>query len=734
MKVALHNRVKIYNLTSGKNLPEWADEGKSKKQKKEAMQAAGDSSAAGLELIQDLDFPHFARCLFRSADGSFFFAAGDYPPRLKCFSVEDMSQKFSFNADMPICGGVSLSPDFRKFALRSDNRQITVHNTAHVVDRLRVPHTQRCMTFHENSAELLSGGNSHEIFRISLDSGAFVESYKSCSNEGINAIDFFPQHGLTLTGGENGVVEAWDPRANPNKPTGAIDVSSLDEIDHEETGITSFAVDDDGGYIFCAGTSTGQVAIFDIRLNKPLLVKDHMSELPIVKILLHRDSNLKNTRVASADSRAVKIWDRESGANMTAVEAPNCDIYDIMFAKQEHNMAVAPYKSPDSGVLMMACDCPRVQVHFIPDLGRAPRWCTFLDSMAESFDEEEVTTIFDDYKFITSDEASKIGITSTAIAAGKVRPAMHGFFVEAALYRDLKAVADPGAFTREVEERKKARRREIMDNRISSFKRTDTANAGNKYGRGAANETIKLLENEVPADVRPLLKSMTPETLELLQRDPRFASRAGQGKFAFDPKNSQFVKLFREIGERRQAAAERRDRYDRSHFKVVPMEDDDHGDNQRHHDDEQQNGNEKSATTYRHSDERRKVTEEDAWAREALRTAGSKKESGARRARSEDDQFNNNNNNKSRNVDDSRTVRSKSGGGQLQTGKERSSSSASSSTFAIPSGFKTTTKTLMMEASKDVAPTASDATMHKLRKLERHKAKLSLEERLKRNG
>lgn len=750
------NRVSVFNLTgSRKTLPTVEDGGDNNKRRKrkEKMDMSG---GPGLELVQDLDFPDFARCLFRTADGSYFFSAGDYPPRLKCFDVSEMSQKFSFNADMPICGGVSLSSDFRRFALRSDNRQITVHNTAHVVDRLRVPHTQRCMEYHQHSTELMSGGNSSEVFRIRLDSGSFVESFKTCSEEGINAVDFFHGHGLVLTAGDNGIVEAWDPRAAPDKPAGAVNVAALDGVDGAgndddndsddasndgkvrggggngkkkggaKTSVTCLAVDDDSSYVFCAGTSTGQVALFDIRSQRPLRVKDHMSELPIVRILFHREQQtMKNSRIISADKRTVKIWDRESGANMTAVEAPGADIFDIMVCKQQNNM-VAPYRCADSGVLLIACDCPKVQTHFIPDLGRAPAWCTFLDSMAESFDEEEITTIYDDYKFVSSDEAKTLGITEGAISSGKVRPAMHGFFVELGLYRDLKAVADPGAWARKVEEKKQERRQQRVDNRISSFKRTKTDDDEEaSFAPSGSSEEMKQLAKSLPADVRPLLSSMTPETLELLARDPRFSSKVGRGKFSFDAKNPEFVKLFRQIGQKRQDAAQRRSKYDQTHFKVVQPADE-----------LLRNGAEDDDSDNRLVSSRTSGgDDEDNWTRNALNetTAG-----GRRRARSEHDAKNGGVGRADTSAADAAskgkqrlnlaTIQQREQ--QRPSPAARSSSGRSNSTNSASRPMTTTT--MLLEAGKHTATTSSDKTMHQLRKLQRHKSKLTLEERLKR--
>lgn len=56
------------------------------------------------------------------------------------------------------------------------------------------------------------------------------------------------------------------------------------------------------------GTSTGQVLLYDIRSNKPFLVKDHMYGLPIRNIDFHEQMDL----VYSMDGSIVKIWEKDN--------------------------------------------------------------------------------------------------------------------------------------------------------------------------------------------------------------------------------------------------------------------------------------------------------------------------------------------------------------------------------------------------------------------------------------
>ena len=78
------------------------------------------------------------------------------------------------------------------------------------------------------------------------------------------------------------------------------------------------------------------------------------------------------------DSKVVRIWDRQSGKPFSSVEAPP----DVPFND------VAIY--PNSGLMMMANEQPKMQVHYIPSMGPAPKWCSFLDNITEEIEESQV--------------------------------------------------------------------------------------------------------------------------------------------------------------------------------------------------------------------------------------------------------------------------------------------------------------------------------------------------------
>lgn len=52
----------------------------------------------------------------------------------------------------------------------------------------------------------------------------------------------------------------------------------------------------------------------------------------------------------------------------------------------------------------MATEQSRVLSYYVPALGPAPRWCSFLDVLTEELEEEQEASVYEDYKFVTTAE------------------------------------------------------------------------------------------------------------------------------------------------------------------------------------------------------------------------------------------------------------------------------------------------------------------------------------------
>lgn len=86
-----------------------------------------------------------------------------------------------------------------------------------------------------------------------------------------------------------------------------------------------------------------------------------------------------------AVSRVLQIWDATTGAAYTSIEPPEgADINDVCLW-------------PGSGLMLLGLDASRIGSYFVPSLGPAPRWASFLEGLTEEL-EESSPTLYDDYR------------------------------------------------------------------------------------------------------------------------------------------------------------------------------------------------------------------------------------------------------------------------------------------------------------------------------------------------
>jgi ribosome biogenesis protein ENP2 len=117
-----------------------------------------------------------------------------------------------------------------------------------------------------------------------------------------------------------------------------------------------------------------------LRSPKPLLSKD-LGYGFAVQDIIYLESSSRNARmdddahkILTADKKSVKIWDAKDGKNWTTIE-PNVDLRQIEWV-------------PDTGMLLSANEGGPQHSWFIPQLGPAPRWCSFLDNIVEEMAED----------------------------------------------------------------------------------------------------------------------------------------------------------------------------------------------------------------------------------------------------------------------------------------------------------------------------------------------------------
>ena len=120
----------------------------------------------------------------------------------------------------------------------------------------------------------------------------------------------------------------------------------------------------------------------------------------------------------------------------------------------------------DSGLIFLANEAQKNSVYYIPALGQAPRWCSFLDNITEELEESNEIVVYDDYKFVTNKELDDLGLAHLR-GTNVLRAYMHGFFLDMRLYHKAKSIVEPFAYE---EYRKNKIKEKIEEERASRIK------------------------------------------------------------------------------------------------------------------------------------------------------------------------------------------------------------------------------------------------------------------------
>lgn len=472
MLISIVNNVKIYNLCAGKALPDWLSD-----RKRRQLLKKNKDLRHRTELVQDLEMPVLSTNVVLSPDQNYLFVTGMYKPRLRCYDLRQMGMKFERCFDSECVKMMVLSDDFTKIAMLQQDRHIEFHNSTGYYFKIRIPKPGRDFCYDYQNCIIYSCGASCDIFRLNLDIGAFEDSLVS-DKGGFNSCVTNSDLQLTLGGSIDGTIECWDSRVSNTEVIKSFDCSIfspyLSDSDLDIPGITSMKFKDNLN--LAVGTQTGQVFLFDLRTNKPYTIKDHYFGLPIKTLDFHSTSN-EHDLVMSLDEKVLKLWDRNSGETFTAIQ-PEKDLNSFCTV-------------PKTGMVFVTNEGQKVQPYYIPALGPAPKWCSYLDQITEELEEEvQDNVIYDDYKFVTLSELEEMGIEHL-VGTNLLRAYMHGFFIDMKLYSKAKAASNPHAFE---EYRRNKVKQKLADERTN---RVQLLNALPKVNRRLAAKILQKKEQSI---------------------------------------------------------------------------------------------------------------------------------------------------------------------------------------------------------------------------------------------
>lgn len=102
--------------------------------------------------------PCLSTSLALTPDRQYVYAAGSYKPTLKCYDVNDLSQKFERGLDSDVVKMLPLTDDYSKVVLLQEERFVEFHARFGRYYRLRIPKVGKDMTFCKEASDLYMVG------------------------------------------------------------------------------------------------------------------------------------------------------------------------------------------------------------------------------------------------------------------------------------------------------------------------------------------------------------------------------------------------------------------------------------------------------------------------------------------------------------------------------------------------------------------------------------------------
>lgn len=480
--MAVAEPAKIYNVSGGgsstntdssylsSSLPDLLRRhGSSNKRKQRKSVASVNSELAKIELLQDFEFPEASNKIKSTRDEQHIVATGTYKPQMRVWECEQLSLKFERHSDAENVDFVMLSDDWTKSLHLQSDRTLELHNQGGHHARVRIPRFGRALDYHFSTATALVGAAGNEVYRLNLDQGRFLAPFQLSSTvTGVNAVNVNPAHGLCAFGVEGGInengVELWDSRSRER--VGSLNVATRDVLDAAlvavrrglpgvyqggneadeavflteamaSLSVTALSTSTDGLNI-AAGTNTGHVLLYDLRMSKPYATKDQGFGLAIKALSWPSDSlPMSEKRVLSSDSKVIKVWSPSKTSENMVTITPSVGTGDL---NDVHHL-------PGTGLIVSANESTRCNGWYVPDLGVAPKWCSFLDVLTDEADAEATggKGTYEDFKFVDQGELDRLGL-SHLIGSPVLRPYMHGFFISLSLYDKARLISNPTAY------------------------------------------------------------------------------------------------------------------------------------------------------------------------------------------------------------------------------------------------------------------------------------------------
>lgn len=459
-----------------------------------------------IELVQDFEFSEASNKIKVSPDGNFIMATGTYKPEIHVYDLENSSLKFARHTDTENVDFEILSNDWTKSVHLQNDRSIEFQNKGGMHYKTRIPKFGRNLAYNSVNCDLYISASGNELYRLNLDQGRYLNPFvldiDPEKGSGANHVSFNNVNGLISVGLEDGTVEFWDSRAKSK--IAKLSLPSSNALTNNFQ-ITTTAFKNDG-LGFACGTSNGYSYLYDLRSSIPTLVKDQGYGFDIKKI-----TYLNENQFLATDKRIAKIYNVNDGKVYASME-PSVDINDIDYI-------------PDSGMFVTANEGIQMHMYYIPNLGPAPKWCSYLDNFTEELEQKPTDSIYSNYRFITKDDVSKLNIAHL-VGTKVLRSYMHGFFINTELYDKVNLIANPNSYK---DEREREIRKRIEKERESRIRTT-----------GAVKKTKVKVNKDL---VDKLTKKSGSKATEGIVNDDRFKEMFEDPEFQVNKESFEYKQL-----------------------------------------------------------------------------------------------------------------------------------------------------------------------------------------------
>ncbi|KAL8786123.1 MAG: hypothetical protein Q9213_002989 [Squamulea squamosa] len=574
MKLTNHGAVPVYTISgssTARPLPEWLARKRKRSLKNDV------EYVSRVELLQDFEFEEASQCIRVSDDGDWVMSTGTYKPQIHTHYLPHLSLSYARHTTSLNTTFLLLSSDHTKSIHLQSDRSLEIHTPSGLFHTTRLPRYGRDLKYNRRAAEVLvpavgvnDVGNG-EVYRLNLELGRYMKSYEvdvggddlasagggalqgGISTGAVNTAAVANAHNLLAFGTSIGSIEFWDPRAREKLTLLQLAAATQTDLIDGRQEVTALEFDP-SGLGLATGTSAGLIHLYDLRSPKPLLKKDQGFGYPIHTLIYLSSSILTRAqttepKILSADKRIIKIWDQQDGSPWTSVE-PAVDINCVAWCK-------------DSGMLLTANEGRQQHSFFIPQLGPAPRWCSFLDNVVEEMAEDpndpnayasqKAGEVYDNHKFLTTQQLESLNLSHLIGTTSLLRPYMHGYFVAQRLYEEAKLIADPYVWEEERNKRIKDKIDSERESRIRGNKKVAV-----KVNKRLAEKVLERQEKEERQRARKILKrggddevvgdskgneQTVPKEPSDLLTDPRFAKIFKDPSYAIDESSREFQML-----------------------------------------------------------------------------------------------------------------------------------------------------------------------------------------------